>query len=210
MPGFLLGLSLGTSCLLYCAPVLMPYLLGRGQKVWSNLAEVGLFLLGRLIGYLVFGLAAWGVGRSLLEAAGPRDIVFGSAFLILAVLLLFQGFFKTEKDCPAGRAEGRFSKIMAIWPAPLPLAAGLVTGLSLCPPFLLAFTHAAAAGGLFQSVWFFVMFFLGTSVFFLPAPLVGFLRVYPSLKIIGKIATGIMGLYYLYLGSFTLWEGVLR
>jgi hypothetical protein len=36
MNGFLLGLANGTSCLALCAPVLIPFLLSRGENVNRN------------------------------------------------------------------------------------------------------------------------------------------------------------------------------
>ncbi len=87
---------------------------------------------------------------------------------------------------------------------------GVVTGSSVCPPFLLALTNAAEKSSLFHSLFFFFAFFLGTSVFFLPAPLLGIFREIPVLQTIGKLAAGIMGLYYLYSGIILLIGGLKR
>jgi hypothetical protein len=56
--GFLLGLVNGGVCLSYCAPVLVPYLLGEGDTVRRSVASVGGFLGGRLVGYLTFAVLA--------------------------------------------------------------------------------------------------------------------------------------------------------
>jgi hypothetical protein len=82
----------------------------------------------------------------------------------------------------------------------LPATIGLFTGLNFCPPFLLAFTNAAAETNLLQTLLFFFLFFLGTSIFFIPFPLIGTLRQIQALTVIGKLAAGIMGIYYFYTG----------
>jgi hypothetical protein len=53
---FLLGLANGGVCLAYCAPVLVPYLLGAGDTVRRSVVSVGEFLGGRLAGYLTFAV----------------------------------------------------------------------------------------------------------------------------------------------------------
>jgi hypothetical protein len=54
---------------------------------------------------------------------------------------------------------------------------------------------------------FFFSFFLGTSLLFVLAPFVGALGRFPVLKIVGKMAAGLMGLYYLYSGIILLAGG---
>jgi hypothetical protein len=57
--GFLLGLANRGVCLAYCAPVLVPYLLGEGGTLRRGAVSVGGFLGGRLVGYLAFAILAW-------------------------------------------------------------------------------------------------------------------------------------------------------
>ena len=61
--GFLLGIASGGACLAYCAPVLVPYLLGEGKTLRGNAVLVGGFLGGRLIGYLAFAAGRMGSAR---------------------------------------------------------------------------------------------------------------------------------------------------
>jgi hypothetical protein len=57
---------------------------------------------------------------------------------------------------------------------------------------------------------FFFLFFLGTSIFFIPFPFVGTLRRITMLTIIGKLAAGIMGIYYFYTGLMLVISGTYR
>ena len=243
LEGFMLGLSSGAACMAVCAPVLVPYLLGEGKGVIRNAFLTGQFLLGRLLGYLLFSVLAWIVGRAILQGGSRHDLIIGTAYLLFSLLLIFYGFFRTEASCetactngrrltgsatrkprlvgedkgrnnmqnislPGSPACGRGNfTFIALWPAILPIAAGFATGLSFCPPFLLAFTGAAEQTSLLGSALFFLFFFLGTSIPFLFAPFVGLFRGYSALQLIGKMAAGLMGIYYLYAGTILLVGG---
>jgi len=197
---FLLGISNGAVCIAYCAPVLLPYLLGEGTGIRSNASLVGRFLAGRLLGYLLFGVLAWAVGRTMLPDGAWREAVIGGADMALAVLLVLYGFFHVGGGCAVEKAEKRLKMFGDKWPALMPAALGLFTGLNFCPPFLLAFGNAAAEANLLNTLTFFFLFFLGTSVFFVPFPLVGAARRANVLATVGKMAAGIMGVYYFYTG----------
>ena len=208
--GFILGLSNGLTCMAYCAPVLVPYLLGEGKGVLRNALLTGQFLLGRLLGYLLFAVLAWAVSRSVLQGGSHHDLVIGTTYAVFSLLLIFYGFFRTGVSCSATCTNELRHRFMALWPAVLPVAAGFVTGLSFCPPFLLAFTGAVEQTTLIQSLLFFFSFFLGTSLLFVLAPSVGVFRGFSALQIIGKMAAGLMGLYYLYSGIILLIGGLKR
>jgi sulfite exporter TauE/SafE len=210
MTGFLLGLATGASCLALCAPVLVPYLVAEGQGTRRSVPLLGQFMLGRLVGYLLFGLVAGAVG-SAFAAGAPRSIVFGVAYLALGVALLFYGFGRASRPATACALGGRTSvlrRVAARWPRTLPLVLGLLTGLNLCPPFALALTTAVDAGGVGASVWFFLTFFLGTSLFFLPLPGLGGLRRFERLRTIARLAAGVVGGYSLYRGLILFYGGL--
>ena len=201
LDGFILGLSNGVACMATCAPVLIPYLLGEGKGIVRNYWLTGQFLFGRLIGYLLFAVLAWTINSAILQDASQRNLIIGIAYTLFSGLLIFYGFFKkTGTSCKTDCAKNKYPRLMAFWPTLMPAAAGFATGLSFCPPFLLAFTGAAEQSGLMMSLLFFFSFFLGTSLLFVLAPFVGTFSRFSVLQIIGKMAAGIMGLYYLYSG----------
>jgi sulfite exporter TauE/SafE len=210
MTGFLLGLANGTSCLAFCAPVLAPYLVAEGRGTISSALLLGRFMLGRLLGYLLFGLAAGLLGAAV--AAGPRrEAVFGLAYLGLAGVLLFYGLTRATQPsalCPASGRVGRLGRLATRWPQVLPVLLGLLTGLNLCPPFALALAGAAESGSVAGSVLFFATFFLGTSVFFLPLPGLGALRRFETLRTVARLATAVVGAYYLYRGLILFYGGL--
>jgi sulfite exporter TauE/SafE len=198
----LLGLSSGTVCLAFCAPVLVPYLLGEGGSIRRDAVVLTEFLLGRLAGYVLFALAAWLIGFSLLPSGAWRGFVFGPAYLVLSVLLIIYGFITPRSWC-AARAVPPFAGASF-----LPLVLGFLTGINVCPPFLMALTRAADAKSALDSVRFFLVFFVGTAVYFVPMPLFGALGSARVLKTVGRLAAGIIGVYYLYVGLVTLYGGM--
>jgi len=207
MHGFLLGLANGTSCLALCAPVLIPFLLSEGDNVRQNLVTLAKFLGGRLLGYLLFGLLAWAVGGLLLAAGGYQALLIGGTYVGLSILLLVAAFRKKKPAhgaCVLSDAQVRFRR----WPALIPLGMGLMAGLKVCPPLLLAFTGAASSGTLGGSLLLFATFFLGTTLYFLPLPLLGAFTRMPDLRIVGRFAAVIVALYYLGSGILLLAGGV--
>jgi len=206
MRGFLLGLASGTSCLAFCAPVLVPLFLEEGKSIRGNLLSLLQFLGGRLGGYLLLGVFAWGAGAVLAEATRAQGLVVGVAYVLLAGLLLLAVLRKKRLagSCAAGGAQAWLRR----WPALLPVGMGFLAGLKICPPLLLAFTDATGAGSLAGSLLVFLTFFAGTSIFFLPVALVGAFRRVAELKIVAKFAAVIVSLYYLYLGGLLIAGGV--
>ena len=207
MQGFLLGLVNGTTCLAFCAPVLIPFLLNEGNDIPQNLVTLLKFLGGRLGGYLLFGLLAWAMGGLLLGGGSYQAVVIGVAYVGLSVLLLVAVLRKKtsiSNACALKGAQARLNR----WPALLPAGMGLLAGLKVCPPLLLAFTHATSTGTLGGSLLFFLMFFLGTSIFFLPMSLLGAFTRSPDLQLVGRFAAVIVALYYLFSGVLLLTGGV--
>ncbi len=207
MRGVLLGLSSGAVCLAYCAPVVIPYLLGEGRTIKGNYRILGLFLIGRLSGYLIFALLAWILGLFLAEYRFYREMFFGASYIVLGGFLIHYCFRKPEIFCAAEYYKG-FLKNFCSANLFLPVFLGFLTGINLCPPFLLAFTSAASTVDLLGSLAFFGSFFLGTLVFFVPIPLLGLLKQNQVSKWIGKMAAGIIGSYYFLMGILILIGGI--
>jgi len=208
--GLLLGLSMGAYCFATCGPLLAPWLLAEAQGPGRNVVVVLLFLGGRLVGYLVYGVLAWLVGW-MFQSALPTwyRSVFGCAYISMAVMLVIYAIRTGRATCGTGATRSawhgqRWLRHRFL----MPCVGGLITGLNICYPFMLAFAAAAALPSLFVSVWFFLMFFLGTSIFILPLPLLGLLRRHQALQTIGRLSAGLVGCYYLYAGMVIIIQGV--
>jgi sulfite exporter TauE/SafE len=201
--GLMLGLASGVVCVTYCAPLLVPYLLSKGQNIPKNLLTILYFMGGRLTGYLMFAVMAWAVGLAAAASMTNEKAVFGIISIILAGLMIFYGFKSSPGSC-AGKEVNFFGGKLNNNQTTFPAILGFLTGLNLCPPFLLAFTEAARTEALWKSMLFFAAFFVGTSVYIIPLAMLGLTRRMEALRYVGRLAAGVMGLYYLYAGILSL------
>ncbi|MBN1934320.1 MAG: sulfite exporter TauE/SafE family protein [Anaerolineae bacterium] len=205
MHGFLLGLANGASCLAFCAPVLVPFFLSENRNVKDNLIMLLKFLGGRLIGYLIFGLLAWIAGRLIGGLAAYQSLLYGAAYIGFSVLLVAGVLIKPKKHACALHTPPSW---LANWPVVLPIAMGFLAGLKVCPPMLLAFTSAASTGSLLDSLAFFITFFIGTCVYFVPIIFVGAFRHIDALPTIGRFAAVMIAVYYTFSGFLMLTGGI--
>jgi hypothetical protein len=205
--GFLLGLANGASCLATCAPVLFPYLVGEGRSVRQSVLPVLNFLAGRLTGYLIFAALAWEAG-SWIRSAPRSGLIFGINYVAMAFVLGLYGFSSPAGACGARGIGGVAAALTSRRPAALPALMGLLTGLSLCPPFLAAIAGATAQVALASSLLFFLSFFLATSLYVIPFPLAGLLGRAPAIRTTARLAAGIMAIYYGYRGLIMMYGGL--
>jgi sulfite exporter TauE/SafE len=166
LDGFILGLSNGATCVAYCAPVLVPYLLGEGRSIRQNSVLTVQFLLGRLLGYLLFAVLAWGINRSILQEVNKPELVIGPAYVVFSLLLIYYGFFKAKTSCATTRMNGFRHKVMKICPASIPMIAGFVTERQVSYRVCSSFLHFSS----------------GPQSFLLPGLLSGYFVVSPPLR----------------------------
>ena len=204
LQGFLLGLSTGATCL-----VLVPYLLGEAKSIRQTAWTLSRFMLGRLLGYLVFAVIAWLAGSWLGLLTERRETLMGPMYILMAALLLWYGMLQPVAPCAGSALHGRAARLAQKRPSLLPLLMGFFTGLNLCPPFLLAFAAAGEISTLEHSLLFFLSFFAGTALFFLPTPLLGVCKNIASLKNIGRLAAAVMSVYYFYIGILLVLGGMI-
>ena len=228
----MLGLASGPACVASCGPVLVPSLLAsdKGWRVHGRYLTS--FLGGRLAGYLLFAVAAWAVGAALFAAGGGtsssalKERVTGAVYVALAVVLAWYAWKVGKKSAVAGShsADGehcgacaadavqradRASGLVTIGPAEksrVPAAAllGLLTGLSLCPPFVAAGVRAAQLGSLSAALVFFAVFFGGTSVWFVPFVGLGAVTRNEAVVTVARMTMALIALYYGYAGLMML------
>jgi len=173
--GLAIGLSTGASCLGWCLPALGPHVATRSESGGDGLRAVLAFNAGRLGGYLAVLGASWTLGAALADAAWLRR----ASALALVLLGVLMGLHALRLNFPRrgvcrGRAFGRLLDR-------LPAAAGLLVGLSPCPPLLLAAAVIAGRSPA-QGLSFGLAFFAATSACLLPLALLGLPRIRPALS----------------------------
>lgn len=194
--GFLLGLSTGVFCLGSCLPVLLPFILvEKREDFFRNLLVVLEFSGGRMVAYLIVGFIVGYLGKKL--PPGGSHVFMAAVMVVLSVLLLGYGLvrsFPHAKMCFfVNRVTGDFKRF--------PFLMGILLGLNVCPPFLLAVTYTLdSGGGSLMGALFFFCFFLGTSVFIIPLAFMGPFSQFPWLLRLSKVSLMISGVVFLGLG----------
>jgi len=89
-----------------------------------------------------------------------------------------------------------------------PILLGVLTGLNVCPPFLLAIAYMIqrTVDPVFGML-FFCAFFTATSLSVLPAALVGYLPYHRLVGHLGRVLAVAVGAYFCFQGVSTLMLG---
>ena len=188
--GFLLGLSTGIFCLAWCGPVFMPLISAEKRKLRENFFIFGKFISGKLIGGALFGALVGYLGFKI-ESEIIKSINL-AALIILSILLVLYGIgLLKEKKV--------FCKLLK--KIKFPILAGFLTGVNICPPFLLGLTYIFNLGSPLKGVLFSLSFIIATSLYFIPLV---FLGIFSRKLIFQKIAQVIA----ILAGLFFLWHGL--
>ncbi len=160
--GWLLGLSTGPYCLTACLPVMVPYLLSEGAgSLRKNLGLLGQFLLGRGVSYAAFGAfvgwAGWRIKPYVTQEVSR--VALGVTALVMLGYVLAR---RAPQWGLCRRLEGAIA-----WQR-MPLLLGVLVGINVCPPFLVAAARVLQIGGWSNGVLFFAGFFSGTALYTLP------------------------------------------
>ena len=196
-----LGLASGSACIAACGPVLVPSLLTEQAGFKPHARFLSAFLGARLAGYLLFAAAAWEVGALVSLPQAQRVLLMGAVDVLLAGVLLWYAW-SARHLCGSSCASSKLVQIGVAKERRMAGAAalGLLTGLSLCPPFVAAGVRAAEQGSVTQALLFFVFFFMGTSVWFIPFIGIGCVARNQAVVTIARMAMALIALYYFSLG----------
>ncbi len=205
-----LGLTAGPVCLASCGPVVLPWMMVQPKGVGAHSRQLALFLAARLAGYMAFAAAVWLAGSAIPRAWTGRSWLMGGIELLLAAALVVYSAGWPHKRCAAAKTDGG---LVQIGEAPRSLrsgalALGFLTGINLCPPFLVAGVRAAQLAHLGAALLFFGCFFVGTAIWFLPFLSLGFVRRTPAVVTVARMAAVLLACWYGYSGISILIERV--
>lgn len=191
----LLGVSTGTYCAVFCFPVALPMILSEEQRNWKeNATRVGVFLFGRLVAYVAVGFILGLLGAYSLPYVDPwfKRNLSALAYLVIGAVMAATGFLHTFPDhraCSVVKKAYRPERGAFIY--------GMMTGLSICPPFFAAAARAFAGAEPLSGALYFLFFFMGTSVFFMP--LFGFYLInnhMNRIRTVSRLAILFLGIYF--------------
>lgn len=192
--GFLAGLSVGVYCLSLCLPVFLPILLSQKRTTKTSFFILLEFSFGRLFGYLFFGLIFGWVGAII--KSNLVHYVATLTNLWMGILMILYSLGSLDKKFCAALP---FSKIK--WPILL----GFLTGVNVCPPFLGSLAYVFNLKSLFASLFYFLMFFLGTSIYIIPAALLGIFTKANWVQKLAQVSGVIVGLYFVVQSLIRVW-----
>ena len=198
--GFVLGLMTSPVCAMTCAPVFLSFALSRDEKgLGAQGRALVQFLAGRLAGYAVIGLVFGWVGAHL--AAGAPPLLVAVTQGALGVALLLYALSKTKHSGFLCGVVGRWGLERRY-----PVALGLLSGLTICPPFLLAVGRVTQVGGAVLGVFFFVAFFFGTSLVLAPLVFVSLANLLKPVQSLARVGCAAVGVFCLCAAAASVGE----
>ena len=212
LSALLLGLATGPVCLASCGPAVVPWILTQPQGLGRHLRQLRLFLAARLAAYLIFAVAVWSLGSVLLRSFTGRTWATAAIDLLLAAALAVYAAASPHSRLNPFRRRQPLVQIGLPTPAPPrgAVALGFLTGINLCPPFLVAGVQAAQQSSLPLALLFFLFFFVGTALWFVPFAAFGLLRRSPSLILVARLTAVLFACWYGFTGLTILIERILN
>ena len=157
LAGLTLGLGVGVSCMVLCAPVLAPHVAADHPVAKEGLYASLLFCFGRLTSYSTLGVLSSLFGEVVpYGQAVTAPVVFTlGCLLALYGLSISFGLHSSigPKICEFFRM-GRSTFLL-----------GLLAGLSPCLPLLAAVIYSATLANMVESVLFMMSFWFGSSMY---------------------------------------------
>jgi hypothetical protein len=150
---------------------------------------------------MIFAVVAWELGALVSLPPTPRLLMMGVVYLLLACVLIGYAI-SARRICAQPCAQSKLVHIGESKNRGLAGAAslGLLTGLNLCPPFVVAGIRAAQLGSMAAALLFFAVFFLGTSIWFVPFVGLGCVVRNQAVITVARMAMVLIALYYLSMG----------
>lgn len=195
-----LGFSGGMFCLGFCYPILGSLMLSKKEPNFrSSAISLTFFILGRLVGYLIFGAVFGFVGKMIQALVIFRSVIFPLTYFILGILLILYSLITSFPYWAICRSLVKYFRAQKF-----NLIFGLLTGINICPPFLLAITTVTELGRLWYGVVFFFFFFLATTIYLLPFVFASFINRFKDVRIAARVVAVLAGIWFVYqsLGLF--------
>jgi len=196
---FLLGLSVGVFCFTYCVPFVAPFLIAEKRKLKNSFSFVLKFILGRFGGYVLFGAFFGYLGERINNYTINLILIIALIFLSLILIIYAFGLIKPKFSFCGKKIIKNKS----------PLIMGFLMGINICPPFLMSVSYVFTLHSTIKGIIYFIVFFLGTSLYLLPLVFLGLLSKIKEFRIIGRIAALVVGIVFLVYGIYYIFRGTI-
>jgi sulfite exporter TauE/SafE len=188
------GLSLGAFCLSYCFPFLATFMASTPRGVKDNSKLMVRFMFGRLLGYIMFGVIFGFLGEKLQSPFLTLITDLSLIFISILLILYLCGLLKEKKGlCPSQKFHSRNAMMM-----------GFLMGINICPPFLLSLPYVFSLHSTWLGIVYFLIFFLASSIYFLPMIFVGMLGKIKEFQIVARLSGFICAGIFIVYGSYSI------
>lgn len=202
----LLGLSSGSYCVMFCAPVLVPWFLSKKiDSAGQNGLQLAGFLAGRLGGYMLLGIIAGSLGAYAAGylPLGVERTLSGISLGMSGLVLIVSGLLAIRKNCPRTTALTQSTFAAALL--------GFFSGMRFCPPLFAAASRVFSGnGGALGGALYFLIFFAASSLYFTPFLLTFRLKKAPDYFRYGaRVLSVMIGVYFcIFLALPALLQGI--
>lgn len=187
--GFFLGIATGPLCLLSCGPVYASFLMQKNLSYRRYITALLQLSAGRFITYIFVGAISGLFGSQISQIY--REHLSLAAYILFSIFLIVS--VSRGRNCEKGCRVSRWSRF-AQWPIVL----GMITGINVCPSFLIAFTRSFQLSGPLAGAQFFASFFVGTTIFLFPLSFVGMLGKQYIFRRIARISAVCIAGWFLF------------
>ena len=198
---FLLGLSIGIYCFAYCAPFIAPFMVSQARERKENFLVISKFISGRFLGYMVFGAIFGYLGEKIQDST--VNLILIIALMLLSCLLILHGLGLMKSK------RFSFCRRFKKYNPKLPVLMGFLMGVNICPPFLMSLTYVFSLHSVLKGMIYFLMFFIGTTLYFLPVAFLGYLNKIKEFQWVGRVSALVVGSFFLVYGVYHISRGFL-
>lgn len=187
-------------CLTFCLPFIAPVMVSEQRAKRENWFVILKFIFGRLIGYIAFGALFGYLGERLNNQ--NLNLIVNFALLLLSLILILHALNLLRWE------NFSFSCHVAKHKTKLPLLMGFLMGVNICPPFLMSLTYVFTLHSTLRGIIYFLMFFLGTTLYFLPLFFLGYLNKIKEFQVVGRVTSLIVGMIFFSYGLYNILKAI--
>ena len=190
----LVGLSVGAFCLSYCFPFLASFMASESRGVKKNFALILYFTFGRFLGYMVFGSLFGYLGEKFQFPS--LTLLTDLSLILISIILILHctGLLRQKENLCFIQKAGNHNAV----------AMGFLMGINICPPFLLSLTYVFSLHNTLQGVLYFLIFFLVSSIYFLPMVFLGMLGKMKELRSIARLSGIAVAVIFIIYGCYSI------
>ena len=192
-----IGLSTSASCIASCGNIILSIIMAEKKTVAKSFLLLGCFMIGRLLIYSTIAITTSAIGSNV--SITPKFTAI--SLIAVSLLMLTYCIGKTKQFCLNHSFTRKIYKSCNGQSNLIAFAAGVLSSINICPPIISLIASTIGTINIFGS---FLLFFIGSSVFFLPMPLIGAIKNTNAVMKIGRCAALLVSVIFLIKGTMIM------